>query len=110
MQPENGIVHMEIWSEGLFTRPDKPNTLTCQSTSTNDTPRYPLHGPVTWNTARTRPNLCYIHLCVCAIGISADVIIAARRRHCVKKRPTDMSFIQHEHCHWHWKFCAGHPF
>ena len=40
--------------------PDGPNTLTCQSASTNDAPRDPLHGPVTWNPALSR--ICGLQL------------------------------------------------
>ena len=42
------IVCTYIWSDGISMIPNNPNTLTCQSTVTNDSPRDPLHGPVTW--------------------------------------------------------------
>ena len=55
MHPDRGIVRTYIWSDGLSTRPDNQNTFTRQSADTNNAPRDPLHGPVTWNPARTRP-------------------------------------------------------
>ena len=47
MHPDIGIVRTYRRSDGLYTRPDKQNTLTCQSVDTNDAPRDPLIGPVT---------------------------------------------------------------
>ena len=47
MHPEIGIVRTYIWSDGISTRPDNPNTLTYQSVSTNVAPRDLLQGPVT---------------------------------------------------------------
>ena len=47
MHPHQGIVHTKKWSDGLYTILDEPNTLTCQSAATNDTPRDPLYGSVT---------------------------------------------------------------
>ena len=47
MHPDRGIVCTYIMSDGISTKPDDQNTLTCQSTDTNDAPRNPLHGPVT---------------------------------------------------------------
>ena len=54
MHPDRVIVRMDIWSDVLSTIPDYLNTLTCQSSSTNGSPRYPLRSPVT--TARTAPS------------------------------------------------------
>ena len=55
MQPDRVIVCTNRHSDGISTRPDNPNNLTCQSSSTNDAPRYPYYSTVTQNTARTRP-------------------------------------------------------
>ena len=55
MHPDRGILHTYRRSDGLSTRPDNHNTFTRQSADTNEFPRDPLHGPVTWNPARTRP-------------------------------------------------------
>ena len=68
---------MEKRSDSLFTIPDDPNTLTCQSFTKNDTPRDPLHGSVTWNHAQTRPNQCYVYTYAYAISISATLTISA---------------------------------
>ena len=55
MHPDRGIVRTYRNSYGLSTRPDNHTTLTHRSADTNDAPKDPLHGPVTWNRARTRP-------------------------------------------------------
>ena len=47
MHPDRLIVRMYRRSDVLLTRPDNQNTLTCQSADTYDSPRDPLHGPVT---------------------------------------------------------------
>ena len=52
MHPDIRIVCTYIQCYGLPNRPDDHNTLTRQSTDTNDAPRDPLDGPVTWNPAR----------------------------------------------------------
>ena len=54
MSPDVGIINKYRWSDRLYTGTDNPNTLTRQSATMNDTPRDPLHGPVTWNPSRTR--------------------------------------------------------
>ena len=38
MQPDIGIVRTDRQTDGLSTRSDEPNTLTCQSNGTTDTP------------------------------------------------------------------------
>ena len=55
MHPERGIVRTYRQSDGLSMITDDQNTLTRQSPNTNDAPRDPLLGPVTWNPAHTRP-------------------------------------------------------
>ena len=47
MHPDRVIVRTYRHSDGISTRPNDQNTLTCQSSDTNNTPRDPLHGPVT---------------------------------------------------------------
>ena len=50
MHPDRVIVYTYRWSDGSSMRPYDLNNLTHQSASTNDFPRDPLCGPVTWNT------------------------------------------------------------
>ena len=59
MQPYIGILCMHSQSDGLSTIPDVPNTLTHQSSDTNDSPRYLLLRPVTWNPSLIQSNLRY---------------------------------------------------
>ena len=47
MYPYRGIVRTDRGSDGLYMRPDGPNTLNLQPSSMNDASRYPLHIPVT---------------------------------------------------------------
>ena len=39
------IVHTFIWSDGIYMRPDGPNTLIHQSANINDAPREPPYRP-----------------------------------------------------------------
>ena len=64
MHPYRGILRMEKWSDGLSTIPGDPNTLTRQSSGTNDAPRDLLHGLVTWNTSRHGPYYVYTYVYV----------------------------------------------
>ena len=48
MHPARGIVRIYRRSHGLSMRPDDQSTLTRQSANTNDSPRDPLHCPVTF--------------------------------------------------------------
>ena len=45
-------------------RPDRLNTLTRQSASTNDGPRDPFHDPVTWNPDRST-DIIRLRICLC---------------------------------------------
>ena len=47
MNLDRGILRTDICSDGLSTRTDEPNTLTCQPDGTNNAPRHRLHRPVT---------------------------------------------------------------
>ena len=71
-----GIVRMDIWSDGLSTGPDYPNTITPQSIGTNSATRYPLHVPTTWNPAWTQPNIYHIYIYVYCPGTSDDIMIS----------------------------------
>ena len=51
MYQYRGIVSIYRQSDGLSMIPDDPNTLTIQSDDTNNAPREPLHGRITWNPA-----------------------------------------------------------
>ena len=53
MHVDRGIVCTYRHSDGLCTRPDNQNTLTCQSVDTNDAHRDPLHGSIIWNLSQT---------------------------------------------------------
>ena len=64
MHPDRGIVRTYRRSDSLSTRPDDHNTLTCQSSNTNDAPREKLLVPVTWNTYLIQPNLRYTYVYV----------------------------------------------
>ena len=44
MHLERGKLNMDRWSDGISTIPDDSNTLTHQSTVTNNAPRGPLYG------------------------------------------------------------------
>ena len=55
MHPYRVIVLTYRRSSVLSVRPYIHNTLTLQSTDTNDAPRDPLHDPVAWNPAQTQP-------------------------------------------------------
>ena len=79
MRPDRLIVCTYRGSDGLSMRPDDHNTLPCQSYNTNDSPREPLHGPVTWNPDRTRPysTLHYVNIYAYSHGISTAVTITS---------------------------------
>ena len=55
MYAPKGIVRIYRRSNSQYTIPDNQNTFTWQSVDTNNAPRDPLCGPVTWNPAHTRP-------------------------------------------------------
>ena len=65
MHPDREIVHMTRRSYGIYTRPDIPNTLTHQSSGTNDTPREPLHSPLQVHDWAVHDVLCN---CVLYLG------------------------------------------
>ena len=46
MHPDIVIVRTDRRSNGLSMIPDDSNTLTCQFSGKNNTPRYPLLGPI----------------------------------------------------------------
>ena len=70
MHPDQGIVRTDIRLDGISIIPENPKYLTHQYSGTDNAPREPLHGPVTWNPSRTQPNLRrYVYLYVYTIGI-----------------------------------------
>ena len=64
MHPEIVAIFTYIRSDTISTRPYEPNTLTCQSAGTNNSPRDTFHSPVTWNPARHIPLSSYIFVYV----------------------------------------------
>ena len=61
MHPDREIVSAERRSDGLSTRTDDLDTLTCKYSGTNNTPREPLHVPIKWNTPRHVLTYVYIY-------------------------------------------------
>ena len=66
--PDRRIFLTDRESKMLYTIPYDSNTLTCQSASTNNTPKGLLHVPVTWTPYLIRTyslclRLCNLHLC-----------------------------------------------
>ena len=55
MHPYIVIFHMGRLSDGIYTIPDVPNTLTRQFAGTNNDPRDLLYGPVICNPSQIRP-------------------------------------------------------
>ena len=79
--------------------------LTRQSAGTNDSPRDPLHRPVTWNTSNF-PDLCLrIFLHSCATPQFSQVLCL-----CINTLLITVSAIQHKPHHRHWQFRAGRWF
>ena len=91
MHPDIWVVCMDRHSGDLYKIPDVPNTLTRQSSVTNNTPRDPLYGPITYNPARTRPkSMLGLHI------LSQNSLHNHNfheNRHCVKTFNRDASFI-----------------
>ena len=54
--PDRRIIYLYRWSDGLSTRSYRPNTLTHQSSSTNDAPRDTPHVPITRNIFWRQPS------------------------------------------------------
>ena len=76
MHQDRVIVHIYRHPDGLSTIPDDQTTLTRQSADTNDAPRDPLHGPVTWNHDRTH-HYSTLHLCLRlqSVTITASTVL-----------------------------------
>ena len=87
MHPGREMVRTYRWSYVLSKRPDNQNNLTCQSDYTNDTPRYPLHGPVTWKPVRTRPYSMLRQCLRLRICLQSITIIASTAPHCYIRYP-----------------------
>ena len=112
MHPDRVIVRTYIRSEVLSTRQDDQNTPTHQCADTNDAPREPLHGPVTWNPAQTLPYSTLrlrlrLHLRLrlqpCA---SLPPSWSPQALQCCANRPLAVtSAFRRYPCHWHQQFC-----
>ena len=79
--------------------------LTRQSASTNDSPRDPLHGPVTWNTS----NFLDLRLRLCLQSRITPQFSQALCL-CIKILLIDASVEQTKTRHRHWQFRAGRWF
>ena len=105
MHTYRGIVRTRRWSDGLSTRPDDQNTITCQSDNTNEAPRGPLLGPVTWNPARTWPYSTlqlHLRLWLCLQPCTSPPPSQSPQswHHCVNRPPTFASDIQRQPRNW----------
>ena len=115
MHPDRCIVRTYRWSDGLSTRPDNQNILTCQSVNTKDAPRDPLHGPITCSPDQPRPySMLRIRLCLrlrLLLRPRASPPPSQSQRalyRCVKSPHTVVSVILHQPCHRHQKFRWAH--
>ena len=92
MHPDRVTVRMYRRPEGLSTRPDDQTTLTCQSANTNDAPRDPLHGSVTWDPVRTQTySKLRLRIALRLQSITITTITAPLRQdptHCCIRYPT----------------------
>ena len=61
MHLDKEIVRMDRRPDGLSMRPDDSNTLTRQSTVTNDVPRDPLLSPIEWDPDLHGPEYVYFY-------------------------------------------------
>ena len=88
MHPDRVIVRKYRQLDGLSTRPYDQHTLTRQSDDTNDAPRDPLHGPVTWNPVRTRPySTLPLRLCLRLQSVTITASSASLNQetdHCIR--------------------------
>ena len=99
MHLDRVIVCTDIWYDGIHTRPDDPNTLTHQSSATNDAPRNPLYVPIIWNPDWTRPGST-LHLWLWYWHFRRSHNFCDHRRH-VTNLQSDVLFIIHKHLHQH---------
>ena len=76
MYLDRGIVRMYRRSDSLSMRPNDQKNLTCQSVYMRNSPRDPLHAPVTWNPTRTRPySTLRLRLSLKSITITASMAL-----------------------------------
>ena len=76
MHPDRGIVRMDRRSDGIYTRPNVPKTLTHQYSGTDNAPRDKLFkDPL--NEILTRNGLSLCNVYVYGPGISSNVTITA---------------------------------
>ena len=105
MQPDRGTVRMDKRSGGLSTRPDDLNTLTCQSSDTNNTPRDLLLGPVTCNLAHKCTRSTYTSMSTSTV-LSPPAMSRLPRaiRRCIERPPISASVIRRKPYHQHCQF------
>ena len=100
MHPYRVIVRTSICSDSVSTIPDYLITLTHQSVDTNNSPRDPLHGPVTCN-----PSCFTDTLCLC---LQYRHLFHHRNRHehtaTQQAHPLPHLTLRREPCHWHRQF------
>ena len=82
MNPDRGIVRMDILSDDLNKIPHVPTIPTHQSSGTNNDPREPLHGPDILNSVRHGPIYVYVYGYFYSPSISAAVAISASTPPC----------------------------
>ena len=73
MHLERGIVNMDIWSHGLLTRPYDQNSLTCQYSGADDSPRDPFTALLHSSTFMIAPrvlNKTYVFILLHLILVS----------------------------------------
>ena len=111
MHTHRGILHYEIWKDGLYKKPDVSNTLTCQYTWVWTTPTgtcsivllhgiLSIHGLIYATSTYTSMKSEYMPTSWSPPSC----------RRCVKIPTIDLSVIWCKRLHWNWQFCAGHNF
>ena len=113
MHPYIGIVCTYIQSDGLSTIAYDHNTLTRKSENTDNSPRDPLHGPVTWNPAWKQPYCMSTSMSMYTSTACASLTPSQSPQslqHFVKSMPIIASGIQFQRHHWHPQFCNGSRF
>ena len=109
MNPYIGVVRTDRHSDDLSTGPDGPNSLTRQFYDTDDAPREPLTGPVTWNTAPSSIYNLLIHLRQCNHNLRRCCGCCTHENES-RPHPLITPVIWRYCFHCHRKFCAGHRF
>ena len=89
MHPDIVIVRTYSRSDILSTIPNDKNIITRQSDNTNDAPRDPLHDPIIWNPAQTRPYstqqiFLRLHLQSITITASTSLLCQESTHRCIR--------------------------